>query len=209
MEKSTPAAYELPSVPLGRSVHGPVAVEPIANCRFHCLSPLFCKALRRLISRAVEAAMHDFLSSAGYFGRRPASYDDQVVRSAPIRLDALVVLHTLGKRLQGRRRGSFILWSQCSGIQSVRSCPVSWANFPEGDRLTAAEELFRDSGGVQMSCSRLSRSAEFCSAFPQCLHVAPRVSVPWDRSLLLRAQIARAVLDQSFRQRDCVPLFGN
>ena len=81
--------------------------------------------------------------------------------------------------------------------------------FPKGDRLTAAEELFRDYGGVQVSCSRLSRSAEFCSAFPQCLHVAPRVSIPWDRSLLLRAQIARAVLDQPFRQRDCVPLFGN
>ena len=116
---------------------------------------------------------------------------------------------SLGKQLRGRRRGSFILWSQCSGILSVRSCPVSWANFPEGDRLTAAEELFRDSGSVQMSCSRLSRSAEFCSAFPQCLHVAPRVSIPWDRSLLLRAQVARAVLDQPFRQRDCVPVFGN
>ena len=50
--------YEvLQSVPLGRSVHGHVAVEPIANFRFHCLSPLFCTALRRLISRAVEAAV--------------------------------------------------------------------------------------------------------------------------------------------------------
>ena len=43
---------------LGVPVHGPVAVEPIANCQFHRLSPLFCTALRRLISRAVQPASH-------------------------------------------------------------------------------------------------------------------------------------------------------
>ena len=59
VEKSTPAAYE-PTLrstsvclSLGLYVHGPV----IASCPFRCLSPLFCMALRRLDSRAVEAAV--------------------------------------------------------------------------------------------------------------------------------------------------------
>ena len=201
----------LQSVPLGRSVHGPVAVEPIASCRFQCLSPLFCTALRRLISRAVEAAMLYFLSSSQF---KADFMCVCVARISRLFWETLLLTMirrfnrhrfgwmrswyctSLGKRLQGRRRGSFILWSQCSGILSVRSCPVSWANIPEGDRLTAAEELFRDSGSVQMSCSSLSRSAEFCSAFPQCLHVAPRVSIPWDRSLLFPQRVTSFTLDR-------------
>ena len=143
----------LQSVPLGRSVHGPVAVEPIANCRFHRLSPLFCTALRRLISRAVEAAMLDFLSSSQFLwyngqGRlhgglrssdQPVILGDGLLLTMIRRFDRhrfgwmrSWYCTSLGKQLQGRRRGSFILWSQCSGILSVRSCPVSWANFLEG-----------------------------------------------------------------------------
>ena len=63
VEKSTPAAHE----PILRSTFSlsllgvlcmaPSHVEPIASCPFQCLSPLFCTALRRLSSRAVEAAV--------------------------------------------------------------------------------------------------------------------------------------------------------
>ena len=52
----------LQSVPLERSVP-----PSHASCLFRCPSPLFCTALRRLISRAVEAAMLAFLSSSWYF----------------------------------------------------------------------------------------------------------------------------------------------
>ena len=66
VDKSTPAAYE--PTPLSASVCrswafcAPSHVEPIASYRFGCLSPLFCVALRRLNSRAVEAAVYASLS---------------------------------------------------------------------------------------------------------------------------------------------------
>ena len=62
--KSTPAAYEptLRSTSvLGVLCMAPSHVEPIASCPFRCLSPLFCMALRRLDSRAVEAAVSSSL----------------------------------------------------------------------------------------------------------------------------------------------------
>ena len=63
VEKSTPAAYEpTPTKYFSLSLLGvlcmaPSHVEPIPSYRFRCLSPLFCMALRRLNSRAVEAAV--------------------------------------------------------------------------------------------------------------------------------------------------------
>ena len=132
----------------------------------------------------METVLH---SSTRYFGRQPASCDDQEVRSAPSRLNALVVLHIPWHATSGEKERFFHIVVNVFRHPSVSDL-VQFGEliFP---KRTAAEELFRDSGCVQTSCSHLSRSAEFCSAFPQCLHVAPRVSTSWYRSLLLRARL--------------------
>ena len=66
-------------------------------------------------------------SSAGYFGRRPASYDDQEVRSAPSRLNALVVLHIPWHATSGEKERFFHIvvnvfrHPQCQTLSSLVS----------------------------------------------------------------------------------------
>ena len=115
VEKSTPAAYD--PVPLSTSIcpswtfcarpaargadcqlpvpmslstflHG-VEASHLAGCRGRHSTMVKVDFMDGCVAR-METVLY---SSAGYFGRRPASHDDQEVRSAPSRLDALVVLH--------------------------------------------------------------------------------------------------------------------
>ena len=79
--------------------------------------------------------------------------------------------------------------------------PMTLSTFLHGVEGVSSRGLSRQPCSLsfplpEMSWSRLIRLEEFCYAFPQCLHVASRVSISWYRSLLLRAQVARAVLDQ-------------
>ena len=150
VEKSTPAAYEpLPLSTSNVSLLGILCMAPShASCRFRCLSPLFCKALRRLISRAVEAAMLAFLSSSWYFW-----YNGQ-------------------GRLHGRLRSS------------------------DGDGPLFLSELFWETACYSR------RSGGSLGTEPA--ERARGIAHPLASDFRGEGEVARAVLAQPCRQRDCV-----